>query len=59
MITCKNWDSFSPQPLTDTETGQCIGILMPRATQAELGPNIQRWSKPAVETRKPRGWKAA
>ena len=31
-IHCNNWDSYSPEPLTDTATGQSIGILMPRIT---------------------------
>jgi len=43
-IFCNNWDSFKPQYLTDIRTGKTLGVLMPRATQAQLGPNIQSWS---------------
>ncbi len=52
MIKCKNWDSFNPQPLTCSETGKELGVLMPRATNAQLGLGIQGWSRPAEETRK-------
>lgn len=53
MITCKNWDSFNPQPLV--VDGKSIGKLMPRATQAVLNasPGLQGWSKPEYETRTP------
>ena len=52
-IHCENWDSFKPRYLTDIRTGATLGVLMPRATQAQLGPGIQSWSRPATETRRP------
>jgi hypothetical protein len=50
-IHCNNWDSFKPQALTDKHTGQALGTLVPRATQAQLGYGIAPWSKPETETR--------
>ena len=52
-IHCDNWDSFKPRYLTDIRTGQVIGTLRPRATQAELGYGIAAHSKPEIETRYP------
>ena len=52
-IHCDNWDSFKPRYLTDRRTGQTIGRLMPRATQAQLGGfGIAAHSKPEIETRR-------
>ncbi len=49
-VICGDWDRLEPQLVFDGE-GNCIGTLMPRATQAELGYGIQGWSRPAEETR--------
>ncbi len=49
-VACPNWDSFTPQPLT--LDGTAYGVLMPRATQAELDYGIQGWSRPEKETRR-------
>lgn len=49
-LACANWDSFHRQPLYSSN-GVRIGVLVPRATQAELGPGIQGWSRPERETR--------
>ena len=50
---CPNWDSFDPQPVYDRVTSQCIGMLQPRMTQAQIAatPGIQGWSAPTHETR--------
>ena len=53
-IHCDNWDSFKPRYLTDKRTGQTLGRLMPRATQAQLqGSGVTGHSIPQVETRYP------
>lgn len=48
---CSNFDAWTPRPVYSTKTGKCIGTLMPRATQAELGYGIQGWSRPDYDTR--------
>jgi hypothetical protein len=49
-IACKNWDSFQPRKLFD-QSGRCIGVLQPRATQDALCGGVQKWSRPEKETR--------
>ncbi len=51
-IHCDNWDSFKPRHLTDKRTGATLGVLMPRATRAQLGYGIAAHSKPETETRR-------
>lgn len=51
-IHCDNWDSFKPRRLADKLTGLTLGVLMPRATQAQLGYGIAAHSKPEFETRR-------
>jgi len=52
-IQCNNWDSYIPEPLTDTATGQAIGVLQPRTTQRILraSAGVQSWSIPDTDER--------
>ena len=52
-INCKNWDSYSPEILTDAATGQVIGTLQPRTTQRILraSAGVQPWSIPEQDER--------
>ncbi len=52
-LQCRNWDSYSPETVTDAATGQVIGTLMPRTTIAVLraSPGISDKSIPLVDER--------
>jgi len=50
-VACSNWDAWTPRYVHCLKTGNCIGTLIPRATQAELGYGIQGWSRPETDTR--------
>lgn len=49
-VICGNWDAWDARQVFNMK-GECIGNLMPRATQAELGYGIQGWSRPEYDTR--------
>jgi hypothetical protein len=49
-VICGNWDAWDPRQVFNMK-GECIGTLMPRATQEELGYGIQGWSRPDYDTR--------
>ena len=47
-VVCQDWDAHDMHPryLYDTETGQCLGQLMPVDDEAvQSSPGIQSWSK--------------
>ena len=46
-VICVDWDSDVPEKLRDAQTGELIGVLVPRTSQAILdaSPAVQSWSK--------------
>ncbi len=47
-VLCDNWDSGEPEKLRDAQTGNLIGVLLPRidAATLEASPGIQPCSVP-------------